>query len=461
MSDMEVLPFPRPVPYSKDWWRDRVVYLAGFVFLVVMAAEFRTHLEESDSPRCFLIAGRHMLACEAIHRPTETYTYPPATAFLVLPLCRLPQAAVLSVWYVLNAAAMALLFQSAWQLAGGPAFVGMSQRWHGVFWLGAVLLAGRFLLAPIENLQTDLILAALVMCGCCRLWEGRELAGGMLIGTAAAMKCTPLLFIPYLLLRRRWSGATALLASAVLWNLLPDLFFPQSNGHSYVGDWMGTYLNYAGQAAPGVWHSDLLLNQSLGGTFNRWLRLALGMPVIDAHLIGRELPVQAVKWLKIGTYATGLLLLATTAIRGGKWFQRLPEKDATEGSELHWNQLQHGVEVSAIVCLMLLLSPMSSKAHFAILLLPCLMIARRVIERPHGFELSLLGFLILWGPLGSKSLLGNQAGQWCLIWGTPVLFVFGGLVFMWRLLGEIRNSAEEARVLRVPERQSLPRAAAV
>jgi len=41
-------------------------------------------------------------------------------------------------------------------------------------------------------------------------------------------------------------------------------------------------------------------------------------------------------------------------------------------------------EFAAGLCLMLVLSPMSSKAHFVVLVLPGLLAARWCLERPHG-----------------------------------------------------------------------------
>ena len=444
----EVFPFPGLSPRSPGWWRDRVVFLAGVVVLLIMAGIFSTHGEGSDAPRCFLIAGRHMLQREAIHRLTETYSYPPATAFLLLPICRMPQTSLLVTWYLLNALAIASLFHSAWKLAGGPKLIGMENRWHGVFWLGAVLLMGRFFLAPLENMQSDIIVAAMVLGGCRLIWSGRDVTGGSLIGTAAAMKCTPLLFVPYLILRRRWGAAAGVLVAAALWNVLPDLLLPQSNGHSYLGDWAHTYLSFAGKSAPGVWHSDLLLNQSLGGACNRWLRLGLGLPVLDAHMSGRELPLSAVGWLKWGTYGMSALLLGTTVFCGGKWLRRLPNISALERAPLPWHQLHFSVEVAAVLALMLLLSPMSGKAHFVSLLLPCLLIARWIIERPGWVTGALLAVLVVCGPLGSKSLLGTAWGQHCLIWGTPTLFALGTLVFCWRILraSDVQGSRIEAQV---------------
>ena len=248
------------------------------------------------------------------------------------------------------------------------------------------------------------------------------------------------------------------MGAAILWNVLPDLVFPQANGNSYLGDWGRMYLSFAGKSAPGVWHSDLLLNQSLGGTLNRWCRLALGIPVLDAHMSGRELPGGAIVWLKRGTYAAALLLLAVTAFRGGRFFQRLPKRDSKAAGEPGWNQLQHGLEVSAILCLMLLLSPMSGKAHFVILLLPCLLIAKRVIERPGIVELALLGVLMLCGPVGSKSLLGGSVGQQFLIWGTPTIFVLVNLMFMWRLIGASPKVVTEDVPLVATPPQKVPEA---
>ena len=82
-------------------------------------------------------------------------------------------------------------------VSGAPA---AENRCHEFISGGGVIRAG-LLSAIIGFGQIDLLVAALVVVD---LTSGRQAPwGGLLVGTAAALKLTPLIFIPYLLLSRR------------------------------------------------------------------------------------------------------------------------------------------------------------------------------------------------------------------------------------------------------------------
>ena len=80
-----------------------------------------------------------------------------------------------------------------------------------------------------------------------------------------------------------------------------------------------------------------------------------------------------------------------------------------------------------IMCLMLLLSPMSSKAHYVVLFLPCLLLARELLERPSTTIRAIHVLLLICGPLMLKGLTGKMVGDLMLAWGIPTYFVLVNL----------------------------------
>jgi hypothetical protein len=93
---------------------------------------------------------------------------------------------------------------------------------------------------------------------------------------------------------------------------------------------------------------------------------------------------------------------------------------------------------------MLLLSPMSSKAHYVVLVLPCMLFARALIERRRAGLRLLLPLLLITGPLTSKGLTGKTLGDLTLAWGFPTWFALALLAATWLLLPAAWGKAREA-----------------
>jgi hypothetical protein len=412
-------------------------------FFLAMFWPFMRKGVEGEWRRCFLRAAYRLQARQIIHRPHEvnTYAYPPAMAMLAVPLAQLPFRWSLGAWYLANVAAMVAAVTCAWRLAGGPPLDRLVRPWSAVYWLG-LLLASRFLLAPLENQQFDVVITAVLYAGCLALWRGRDTLGGIALGTAAAMKCTPLLFTPYLLWRGKWRSAALMLFTVVAINRLPDFLWPRADGGSYLGDWVGTFLIKVAKTAPGVWDSDLILNQSLSGLVNRLLQSGLPLTVAQLPSALASLPATTVAAIRILTYGlSGVLLLVTAWTFGSRGPNRSVQSVA--GAITPWSELQTGIEVSALACLMLLLSPMSGKAHYVVLLLPCMLLARAVVEGRCDWKRWLLP-LAVFGPLTAKGLMGKALGDLILAWGFPTWFVLILLAAMWRLRRECVTSATSA-----------------
>ena len=94
-----------------------------------------------------------------------------------------------------------------------------------------------------------------------------------------------------------------------------------------------------------------------------------------------------------------MLVLLTLAICR-RPFQRLPQNDGSVG--------RPALEYCVVLMLMLLFSPMSSKAHFGVLILPGCCLARGAFrDKRYWLVPALLGALVL-AFLSNKGLLGER-----------------------------------------------------
>jgi alpha-1,2-mannosyltransferase len=174
----------------------------------------------------YLLGARHLfdgrLYLSSLPKPPHLpFTYPPFAALVFIPLSVLPMTAAQMVWGVVNVFA---LFALVW-LSVRAARPGLDRR--RLFLWSLVLMAPAFWIEPVHLTfgfgQVNILLAAMVMCdltGDLRL-GGRSLPRGVLVGVVAAIKLTPLVFVPYLFITRQiragWValGTFALCSAAV------------------------------------------------------------------------------------------------------------------------------------------------------------------------------------------------------------------------------------------------------
>jgi len=359
----------------------------GIPFVTRMRSEWDT---------VFVRTAEHLLAGRDIYAQPDGYTYPPFQAFLAVPFAMMPTTANRIAFYGLNLVCLYWLFRSATKLAGGFTIVGAAA--------GAM-----FAFHCYAHQQTDIISAALVLGGCSYFARGKSLAAATLFGLGAAMKCTPLLFAPYLLVKGKPVAATWLILIAIGANLLPDAIHRPAEG-TWVSKWYEMYLApmTRPEYSPGVWASDIIYNQSLVGAMKRWTSTTWSVVEhkVEMRAIPASMPPGEMKRLLVGCFA-GLGALALAAIILGRRSER----------SIAW-------ECGMVVSAMLLMSPMSSVPHFATLLLPGLLFAQMYRERRTTYIL-IFGTILLLGALATnKDLIGSKnytiglwygSAMWCAI----------------------------------------------
>ncbi|MCE9564111.1 MAG: DUF2029 domain-containing protein [Planctomycetes bacterium] len=397
-------------------WTCRVL-LFGVLVLLALPVFIRG---TGDWETVYLSAARNLRNGDDLLDLRNGYVYPPFGALVAVPFTFMPRSAGLVAWAALNSLAVMVVLVGAWRLSGGrslPGRVGSTKADYAAFWLGGLAALG-FMLDAAANWQTDLLIAAALIVGCLFLARGRSIAAGLMIGFAAAFKCTPLLFVPYLMWKRQFLAAAVVVFTAFGLNLLPDLAYPQADGQSRLVVWKVRFLTPLTEANrdPGVWASGVDYNHSVAGATLRWF----GYERIEGN--GRHISVPKAE--RPSTSDLKRLNFATTALLGLVALVALWRRpgDITPGPVF-------AVEVGIVLTLMLLLSPMSSKPHFAVLIVPQLALVRLACQTRDWWLLALTAVVAIAGPCTGNDIIGRTAYDF-LVWhglivGMTVLLFVG------------------------------------
>lgn len=370
-----------------------------------------------DWEAVYVAAAKNLRTGQDVLTGGTSYVYPPFGALFAVPFSYLPRPGMLFAWAAMNVLATAVLLAGCWRLAGGrglPGRAGTTGADYAAFWLGGLLAFG-FMLDSAGNWQTDLLIGAVMVGGGLLLAGGRSAWAGVAFGVAAAFKCTPLLFAPYLLWKRRFVAAAAVPVVAVGLNLLPDLAYPPPDGTPRLLTWKERFLTpMAGRDYdPGIWASGIAYNHSLAGVTLRLLTFRPGEGTRFADGIPRAERPSATELKRLN--------LAIAALLGFVALVSLWRRPA---------EIQPGpilaAELGMVFAMMLVLSPMSSKPHFVTLLLPQMALARIAWDRRDRVLKVLVAFGAVAGLCTGKDIIGKDAYEF-LVWYGLILAMTVGL----------------------------------
>ncbi len=393
----------------------------GCIAGIVLSTFFLVRIE-SEWEYVYIQAAYQLRHGYDIYQPEIGNSYPPFATLTALPFTALPNVAQRWLWLIINLGCLTFMLRAAWRLAGGGQLEGANRAplpEHLAAFFGG--LCGVFSVQnAFAHQQTDVVLGALLFGGCLALNRERSFLAATCFGLAAAVKCTPLLWAPYLLWRRQPVAAAWLVVVAVGVNLLPDLVQRPASGNVWLTEYVTRMLLPIGQADhyAGTWYSALIYNQSLAGAGQRWCTTVWEWTPKDCVVFNRAVHLGPAAVNRIVYGVEACLVLLTLAICR-RPFQRLPVGVA--GSKM-----QHALEYSVVFVLMLLCSPMSSKAHFGVLLLPGFCLARAACVEGRRWLRPLLGASVLLALATNKGPLGEHLytlSLWfgCVTWEALVL----------------------------------------
>jgi hypothetical protein len=353
-----------------------------------------------------LMRGERLAPC------AHSFPYPPLFALLMVPLTFLPMWARNVIWYGILVSATYACFRLCEILAVKTLRVAREELlWLRLF---SALLSLKFVLSVFENQAYDALVFFFMLVGLYAMSQNRTFCAATGLAAATALKPTPALMLLYALFLRKWKVFALGVGVWLILSYLPDVFFtPKPPASSFLQTWIvdvaiGGLLGTSPQDYYPLLKDVGLLNQSLKGlVFN----IVYGR--LSADFAPHARLILYAVYLVYALAALAVLLLAAKV----------------EGALL-WG-------ASVVLISMLLLSPVSSKSHFVVLLLPHMAIVAYLIRHREAWR-SVLPFLcasFALNTLTSRQFVGKELSNQmlslgCITLGTLFLFLAVAVVVL-------------------------------
>ena len=211
--------------------------------------------------------------------------------------------------------------------------------------------------------QPSLVLLALMLGAFLSLRHRRQFLAGALIAVAAAIKAFPLLAIAYLIYRRYWTAAAAVLVSLIILLLiLPIPFRGWQRTVNDVSEWQRGMLRYEeGGIAQRPARSYSWKNQSIFGVANRLLRrVSFDDEANAAYANVVDLDFRTVN----------ICIIACALILGTSFVWAMPREGSAQSD---------ACEFPALLILILIFTPLAFGYLFVWLMVPLALLIKRII----------------------------------------------------------------------------------
>lgn len=242
--------------------------------------------------------------------------YLPTVPTALAPITALGRVPAALLWSVAQVAALgySLRVLRRWGVAEHANPTEAALRTTLVFAVATAVALPAFIEAARFN-QLSFFVLAMLLGGLSALDRNQPWVAGGILAAAAVLKLLPLVFLPWLLLKRRWSAAAAfVLAGAALLVLPPVLAFGPQRTVEYQRQWWE--LNARGDSARGLLNMDLPehfinhRNQSIVQVLARWTWAAHRYPTPWQPV---QLAPETSRGIAAGiTAALGIALLVST-----------------------------------------------------------------------------------------------------------------------------------------------------
>ena len=245
--------------------RARVIrYRVAAGILIAVAALTIFALRASDSMADFEVYWRgaaRAAAAEPLYRADDEhyrFKYFPAFAVLTIPMGLLPLPAAKAVWFTASALLLALLVGLSLEV------VPERRRANAVLAVAAIAVLGKFYGHELILGQVNVLFAVLAVRALLAMQRGREWLAGVLLAFTIAIKPYGVLFIPWLLVRRKAPSVTAALLTLAVITVLPVPLYGVGGTIALYRDWWTTV---SGTTPSNLLNPD---NVSFASAYAKW-----------------------------------------------------------------------------------------------------------------------------------------------------------------------------------------------
>lgn len=149
---------------------------------------------------------------------TDVFLYSPFVAFIITPLTYLPEFIPVFAFLILN---LLLVFR-LWWLIGEWLNIRMLTPLLQKWWLGlTVFFLLRFVLHNFEKTQMNIVVLYLSVEGMYQILIKEKISGAFLLALGICLKILPIVFLPYLLYKKKIASSLAIALACMVFLLIP------------------------------------------------------------------------------------------------------------------------------------------------------------------------------------------------------------------------------------------------
>jgi len=210
------------------------------VLVIASVASFLSHKYRAPKRNysdfhCFYTAGKRILNQENIYvigdQETSEFRYAPIFAVFMSPLALLDEDAADTAWYIINFCLLIISLVYLKKLG-----VDQSLEFKSKLIIYSLTILGliRFIFHNFDSGQSNILMMSSMIIGLYYILRKKEVLGAGILAISIMVKYTPLIFIPYFLLRRKIKLSLLIIAFILIYLALPSLFIGLEDNISYI-----------------------------------------------------------------------------------------------------------------------------------------------------------------------------------------------------------------------------------
>jgi hypothetical protein len=211
----------------------RAVLVLFLAAAAVASYHLRIRHDLTDFGVCYQAGGRY-LAGESLYRSSDghlQFKYAPLAAAFYAPFAALPWNLAKISWFLLMLGCLGgILLLTARALPGQGPVASWSVGWSLLIWL-------KYIGREIELGQVNLVILLLLLALIRELSAGRDRTAGILWAVSLFIKPYAVVFLPYFILKRKWTTVATGAGTILLGLFLPVLNFGWTGNWALLKEW--------------------------------------------------------------------------------------------------------------------------------------------------------------------------------------------------------------------------------
>lgn len=291
------------------------------------------------------------------------YRYPPFFLVALTPLWLLPYKVAAYIWYLLSVLQIIGCVLVLRRLVGAAS---SSKK----LWIVAALVTAQYFVMMLHYGNAHLLITFLLFASFYLMIRRRDLLAALLISLAISIKLTPVLTLPYFVLKKKWKLLFLVSLFLIAINLAPAAYFGVSKNAELLTTWYGHVV-----ADQEFHEANGPINLSLKGQLRRYLSEVDYSKRVDGDINYQDINLASLSKEQADLawqLTAGIVYVSVFALI---WWVSYRSKPSEKDRSLPVDDIERGdervlLEMGLVICATLFVGPLASKIYFTALLWP-------------------------------------------------------------------------------------------